>query len=578
MTTTTSIATLPKTQHAVQLVGPDRLQVNDAKPVPTPGPRQLVLKVEAVGLCFSDLKLLKQFADHPRKAQVVRGLPADVLREIPSYVPGNKPVVPGHEVVGTIVAAGPGVEKHQVGERVLVQTDYRELKTPGSNAAFGYNFEGGLQEYVLLDERVIVSPSGERYLIPAPAGFGASSIALVEPWACVENSYVTEERQTIKTGGRLLVVADHGRLIGDLSLAFGSDGPPAELTAACSELAQIDALRGFGVPVIEAPNLEALPNEGYDDIVYFGRRNGAIEVLNDKLAPRGIMNIVLGGEKIGARVSVGVGRVHYGMTRWIGATGGDPAQSYKVIPKTGELRPGDRVLVAGAGGPMGQMHVIRAVAAGLPGLEVVATDFDEPRLSALEAKVEAMARANGVKLTFANPQKGAPAGPFSYAALMAPVGQLVADAIATAPAPAPAGAQNGSGGRPTLINIFAGIPAPTRHELDLDTYIERRCFMFGTSGSEIRDMRIVLAKVTAGRLSTDLSVDAVSGMAGAIDGLKAVENRTLAGKIIVYPELYDLPLTPLTELKHKFPSVAEKLDHGQWCREAEAELLRVAGG
>ncbi|KKK96535.1 hypothetical protein LCGC14_2661770, partial [marine sediment metagenome] len=50
-----------------------------------------------------------------------------------------------------------------------------------------------------------------------------------------------------------------------------------------------------------------------------------------------------------------------------------------------------------------------------------------------------------------------------------------------------------------------------------------------------------------------------------------------AGKIIVYPQLHDLPLTPLHEMAEKLPSVAEKLDtHGQWTKAAEEELLRVA--
>ena len=43
------------------------------------------------------------------------------------------------------------------------------------------------------------------------------------------------------------------------------------------------------------------------------------------------MNVVLAGQKIGAKVNVGVGRVHYGMTRWIGTTGSDAGgESYKV--------------------------------------------------------------------------------------------------------------------------------------------------------------------------------------------------------------------------------------------------------
>jgi len=140
------VPALPATQHAIQIVGPGQLVHNRAKPVPVPGPTQLVVKVEAVGICFSDTKLLKAFSTHLRKAEVTGGIDAATLAEIPSYVPGELPLVPGHEVAGRIVAVGVAVRHHAVGERVLVQTDYRHLPTPGSNAAFGYNFEGGLQE------------------------------------------------------------------------------------------------------------------------------------------------------------------------------------------------------------------------------------------------------------------------------------------------------------------------------------------------------------------------------------------------------------------------------------------------
>jgi hypothetical protein len=101
--------------------------------------------------------------------------------------------------------------------------------------------------------------------------------------------------------------------------------------------------------------------------------------------------------------------------------------------------------------------------------------------------------------------------------------------------------------------------------------------MFGTSGSVIDDMKIVLQKVIRRKLDTNRSVDAVSGIAGAADGIAAVENRTLAGKIIVYPMLHDVGLIPLSELPKRFPTVAAKLDNGAWCLAAEQELLRVAG-
>jgi hypothetical protein len=83
-------------------------------------------------------------------------------------------------------------------------------------------------------------------------------------------------------------------------------------------------------------------------------------------------------------------------------------------------------------------------------------------------------------------------------------------------------------------------------------------------------------EVLGGALDTNLSVAAVTGMAGAIDGLNAVRDRTIAGKIVVYPQLHDLPLCELPELARRFPSVGERLDRGAWTPAAEAELLRVA--
>ncbi len=541
-----STATIPATQFAIQLVGPGELKLNISKEVFTPGPHQILCKIEAVGLCFSDLKLLKQFADHPRKSEIVKGLDSAVLGEIPSYVPGDKPTVPGHEVTCRIVAIGDQVKRHRLGERVLVQTDYRALPTKGSCAAFGYNFEGALQEYVLMDERVIIDPDGESYLIPVDDKLSASSIALVEPWACVEDSYVNEERATIKHGGRLLIVTDDVSFKPEqIKLPLSYKGGPAETIVRAST------------------KLADLPNESFDDIVVFTPDVKTIEQLNDKLAARGIMNLVMCNRKIGAPARIGVGRIHYGMTRWIGTMTSNPADSYRWIPNTGEVRDNDRIQVVGAGGPMGQMHVIRNICSGKRNLSVVATDMDDARLASLAAKAQALADARKLSLRMVNTARTKLTENYTYIALMAPIPVLLAQAVHDA-------------GPACLINIFAGIPAPTKHEIDLDTYIERHCYMFGTSGSTIQDMKIVLDKVQTGQLNTDCSVDAVSGMAGAKDGIAAVENRTLAGKIIVYPQLHEMPLTPLAELAKSYPTVAAKLQAGQWTGEAEQELLRVA--
>jgi len=558
---------IPQRQYAVGLTGANRLTLNTEKAIPPVGPHTILTRVEAVGLCFSDLKLLQQFDAHPRKAEIVSGLPQEALDEMPWYVPGAKPTVPGHEAVCRIVAVGGEVRYYTKGERVLVQADYRTLRTAASNAAFGYNFEGALQEYVAFDERVVTEPkTGERFLMPVGEELSASAVCLVEPWACVEDSYVSPERRGPKAGGRMLVVAESAHKVEGLKEAFAISGAPARVTIVAADEKERETVRALGVATRMATDvaadIAALPDEAFDDVVYFGAKGTTIEALGEKIAKRGIMNIVTGGARIGERVSVAVGRVHYGLTRWVGTAGTSARESYDYIPATAELRAGDRIEVIGAGGPMGQMHVIRALASGVAGLEITATDFDDARLKSLWAKAGPLAEARGIPMHLVNPQRDAPGAAATYVALMAPVAALVAEAIDT-------------GARGLIINIFAGIPVGTRQQIDLDRYIANRCYMAGTSGSVMRDMKIVLEKIQSGQLDTNTSVDAISGMAGAIRGLAAVEHRTLSGKIIVYPWIHDLGLVPLAELAGKLPEVAARLRSGIWTKQAEEELVRI---
>jgi hypothetical protein len=386
----------------------------------------------------------------------------------------------------------------------------------------------------------------------------------VEPWACVEDSYVNPERSRIKHGGRLLVVIDAGRSALGLERAMGQ-GQPASLTVVCPDGPRKEQLLSLPELLEWAADTCALPDESFDDIVYFGSAKSTIEILNDKLAAGGIINIVTGGRMIGETVSVGIGRVHYGMTRWIGNHGAGAAESYSVIPENGEIRRGEEVAVIGAAGPMGQMHVIRTLCLEAQGLSLVCTDVDDDRLKTLMTKAVPLSEIRRIPLKAANTGKDPLQGKFTYFVLLVPAGAMVADAIAHS--------KDGC-----LINIFAGIPAATRHDLDLDTYISNHCFMFGTSGSVIQDMKIILNKVRGGQLNTNISVDAVSGMAGVAEAIAAVENRSLAGKIIVYPALHDVGLIPLAELDRRFPTVARKLAKGQWTPAAEEELLRIAAG
>jgi threonine dehydrogenase-like Zn-dependent dehydrogenase len=521
--------------------------------------------MEAVGICFSDTKLLHAFTSHPRKGPVISGLDAEVLAEIPSYTPGRLPTVPGHEPVGRIVAVGDQVRRHRVGERCLIQTDYRHLLTAAANAAFGYNFEGGLQEYVLLDERMIIEPgTGERFLIPVGEEPSASAVALVEPWACVEASYVYRERRGLLPGGRLLVVADAGHAIDGIATLI-DQARPAQLTALVADAAQRREVEAPGFAAAVVADLADVVREGLDDIVYFGADAGRIEVLQDCLAFRGLINVVTGGASIGRPIALDVGRVHYDLTRWTGTSGASATEGYAAIPADGELRSGDRLAVIGAAGPMGLMHVVRAASAGLPDLAIAAVDIDDSRLAHLERAAGPLARSRGVELAVVNSRTAEVAPGFSYIALMVPSPALVGQAVTLA----------GSGCR---INIFAGFATGTRAQIDLDRYIGQHCYFLGTSGSGIPDMKAVLHKVENGELDTNISLDAVSGFEGVADALAAVEARTASGKIMVYPSLPDLGLVRLSELPERFPTVAAALDDGRWTKAAEQELLRVAGG
>ncbi|WP_233557802.1 alcohol dehydrogenase catalytic domain-containing protein [Tessaracoccus antarcticus] len=528
-----------QTQHAIQFTGVGEIVHNDAKPIDPVGPHQMMLQVEACGICFSDTKLLKAFDSHPRKAAVVSGIDPDALAQIPGYKPGAAPTVPGHEPVGRIVEVGDQVTHFRVGDRVLVQADWKHLRTATSNGAFGYNFEGALQEFVVIDERCVVSPSGEEFLIHVTDGPSAAAVALIEPWATVEGSYAWRERNHVLAGGRMLVVSD-GEVHGLDDLTRGNE--PAEMVRLSSrEVADADG-------------------EPFDDIIYFGHDAAVVEVLAPRLGTRAVLCVVLGGGRLERKVALDIGRVHYDFIRFCGTTGNDPAAGYAWIPETGELREGDRVAIIGAAGPMGQMHTMRAVTSEIPGITVAGTDLSDDRLAHLQAVVGPVAEARGVPLEIINSGSTQLQPGYTHLSCMVPVAALVSQAVDLA-------------GEGAIVNAFAGIPAGTLGEFDLQGILERRIFMLGTSGSDVSDMRTVLDKIERGIIDTHISLDAVCGMAGFQDAIDAVINRTSGGKIMVYPSLPDLPLTRLVDMPDSLPHVAALLERGVWTKAAEEALL-----
>ncbi len=126
---------IPKTMRAMVLERPGRPLELRELPLPVQGPGQLLVRVQACGVCRTDL-------------HIVDG-------ELP---PHRLPLVPGHQVVGTVVRAGPGAGGRREGDRVgipwLAWTDgiCRFCQGGQENlcerALFtGYDLDGGFAEY-----------------------------------------------------------------------------------------------------------------------------------------------------------------------------------------------------------------------------------------------------------------------------------------------------------------------------------------------------------------------------------------------------------------------------------------------
>lgn len=105
-------------------------------PDPVPGPDQVVLDVEAAGMCQSDVHILNGHGD-------------DWLRK--------RPIVLGHEVAGTIIALGPQVTDFAVGDRVAVALIAHPIEEADFAAAIGLGFDGGYAHKVAVPARNLVA-------------------------------------------------------------------------------------------------------------------------------------------------------------------------------------------------------------------------------------------------------------------------------------------------------------------------------------------------------------------------------------------------------------------------------------
>ncbi len=133
--------------RSLQLVNRDSLR---------PGPGQVMVRVHACGVCRTDLHIVD--GELPRLAH---------------------PVVPGHEIVGTVAETGRGAGDFSIGQRIGVPwlgwtcgrcrycVSGRENLCDGARFT-GYHIDGGYAEYALADG---------RFCFPLPAGYSDAEAA-----------------------------------------------------------------------------------------------------------------------------------------------------------------------------------------------------------------------------------------------------------------------------------------------------------------------------------------------------------------------------------------------------------------
>jgi threonine dehydrogenase-like Zn-dependent dehydrogenase len=446
----------------------------------------------------------------------------------------------------------------------------------GVGYAYGYEIQGGLSQYGVVDQRVLNGDHG-NYLIPIQPSTGYAESALTEPWTCVTTAYRLSYRTGLKPGGVTWIIGTGAgsKQPYTISAGFDESSHPDRLllTYVPAEFAGWVKMQAatLGVEVIEVDDVTAPPVEQVDDIVLLGADPALIETVSPHLAYFGIL-VIIADTPLSHEVSVDVGRVHYNRWLYVGGPGPDIARAYSDLPVRSELKPGGRAWFVGAGGPMGRMHVQRAIEAPDGPKTIFCTARTDRRLRVVESIYRADAEAKGIAFTCVSQQDRV-----VYRQTLEKVGALGFDDIMVmapdASAIAEAADYIAPGG---VMNIFSGVARGTMASLDLsDVYLKDVRFI-GHSGLTTEDMRLTLHQVESGNLSPNRLVAAIGSLGAARDGLQAVKDAVFPGKIVIYPHIKDFPLTDLPDLKGKLPSVYAKLKDGyEWTTEAEEEFLRL---
>jgi threonine dehydrogenase-like Zn-dependent dehydrogenase len=261
MSAVATLDSLPSAMRAVRCVGPEDYRLEEL-PVPTPGPGEVLIKLDACGICASDVKC---FVGAPR-------FWGDATHA--GYV--QAPVTPGHELIGTVVALGEGAgEKYgfQLGDRAISEqivpcetcrycrTGKYHLCAVHDIYGFHRYTQGGMADYMVFPARAL------NYKVPSDLPIAKA--ALIEPLAC---SMHAVKRAQIQFGD-VCVIAGAGTLgLGMIACARLKN--PGTLVAIDRFDSRLQVARNLGADVTLNPDTDDVitrvleMTEGYGCDVY----------------------------------------------------------------------------------------------------------------------------------------------------------------------------------------------------------------------------------------------------------------------------------------------------------------------
>jgi threonine dehydrogenase-like Zn-dependent dehydrogenase len=497
----------------------------EAVPLAPPAADEVIARVEAVSICSSDIKFVRMGADHPLIAKVS----------------GGGGTVLGHEMSLRVAAVGSAQrERFKVGQRLGLQP---AMRVNGQRRIIGFDVPGGFAQYLRLGPDALGG-----YVFDVPETLTAAEIALLEPYGCVERAYRATARQSLLSDGSVLVV------LGPDAARYHATRPMRWRRTVVVSAVGAALPASLGTADATLSSLADLGGETFDDILALGEVSEQdLTVLPGLLAE--------GGMLLQARVTpagpipVDAARVHYDALAFVGTTEADILRALLPERQRFEVRAGGTALVHGAGGAMGRIHVHRLLEIENGPRTVIATSRNGTRRDGLEADFAAVAKQRGKTLVVVDAAEVEAA-----VADLAPDG--LDDAVVVVPDSAAVAAAAQWLAPDGLLVVFSGFAYGRPIPFDLAGVAVGGKRLTGSTGCSIQDMKNVLARITSGELSVLTNVKAVGGLKALPRALDAVRRGSVPGKIVIYPQVPDMPFRPLD---------------GDWDRVEERSLTEPQG-